>query len=292
MHLARDQEGSQSQRRRSAMTRVNILGLPIDNCTMDEALHKIVGYVEEHQFSFAATPNVDCVMKARKDPDLRNLYDKANLVVADGVPLLWASRLLGVPLQERVNGTDLFERTCELAAQRGYSVYLLGGNPGAARDASKRLSARLPGLRIAGWECPPYGFGQDVNENFKVQRRVRKSGAHILFLGFGTPKQEKWISKYGREAGVAFAVGVGISFSFVSGEIKRAPLWMQHVGLEWLWRLLKEPKRLWKRYLVEDIPFFYLLLVESANHLLGQFFRKPRESSEARRGRPGGVRTG
>jgi N-acetylglucosaminyldiphosphoundecaprenol N-acetyl-beta-D-mannosaminyltransferase len=246
------------------MSRVNILGLPIDNCTMHEALQKIVGYVEGHQFSFAATPNVDFVIKARKDPVLRDLYEKANLVVADGVPLLWASRMLGTPLQERINGTDLFERTCELAAERGYSVYLLGGNPGAARNACKKLVARLPELRIAGWECPPYGFGGDVDENLKVQARIRESGAQILFLGFGTPKQEKWISAYGREAGISFAVGVGISFSFVGGEIKRAPRWMQHGGLEWLWRLLKEPKRLWKRYLVEDIPFFYLLLVAFA----------------------------
>jgi N-acetylglucosaminyldiphosphoundecaprenol N-acetyl-beta-D-mannosaminyltransferase len=253
--------------------RVSVLGISIDNCSMREALDKIETLVDKRQFSYAVTPNVDHILKVRNDPDFREVYEKADLVVTDGVPLLWASRMLGTPLPERINGTDLFERTCELAAQRGYSVYLLGGNPGTARNACKRLSARLPELRIAGWECPPYGFGGDVSENLKVQARIRESGADILFVGLGAPKQEEWIFTYGKGAGVAFAVGVGVSFSFVGGDIRRAPLWMQHGGLEWLWRLLKEPGRLWKRYLVDDVAFFHLLLVASAKALVGRLAR-------------------
>lgn len=272
------------------MNRVKVLGLSIDNCTMHQALDKIAGYVEEHQFSYAVTPNVDHIIRARSDPGFLNVYKKANLVVADGVPLLWASRLLGPPLKERVAGADLFERTCELAAQRGYSVYLLGGNPGVASNACKKLSARLPDLRIAGWNCPPFGFGRNVGENLRVQALIRKSRADILFLALGTPKQEKWMFTYGRESGVAFAVGVGASFSFVAEEIKRAPLWMQHAGLEWMWRLMKEPRRLWRRYMVEDMPFFYFLFVESAKALIRRFGRKTWGYWGTRRSRPSGVR--
>lgn len=256
------------------MSRVSILGLYIDNYTMQEALDKIAGHVEKRRFSYAVTPNVDHIIKARHDSEFRHVYERADLVVADGVPLLWASRVLGDPLKERIAGADLFERTCELAAERGYSVYLLGGNPGSAWKACKRLSARLPELQIAGWDCPPYGFGGDVAENLKVQARIRESHADILFLGLGTPKQEKWVSIYGNGTGAAFAVGVGGSFSFVAGEISRAPLWMQHGGLEWLWRLLKQPRHLWKRYLVDDIPFFYLLLIESVNTLVKRLVQR------------------
>jgi N-acetylglucosaminyldiphosphoundecaprenol N-acetyl-beta-D-mannosaminyltransferase len=240
---------------------------------MEEVLDRIAAFVEERRFSYAVNPNVDHIIKLRNDPEFRKVYEDADLVVTDGVPLLWASRLLGVPLQERINGTDLFERTCELAAQRGYSIYLLGGNPGAAWGACKKLSARFPELKIAGWECHPYDFGGDVSENLEVQARILKSGADILFVGLGAPKQEKWIFSYGRRAGVAFGIGVGGSFSVVAGEVKRAPLWMQHRGFEWLWRLLKEPRRLWKRYLIEGMAFLRLLLVEFAKIVLRHLMR-------------------
>ena len=246
------------------MARVSVLGVSIDNCRMQEALDRIARFVEQHRFAYAVTPNVDHIIKCRNDPEFRGIYESAHLVVADGVPLLWASRLLGSPLQERVNGTDLFVQTCGLAAQRGYSIYLLGGNPGAARNACTKLSVRFPGLKVAGWECPPYGFGGNASDNLKVQATILKSGADILFVGLGAPKQERWIFSYGRGTGVAFAIGVGCSFSFVAGEIRRAPLWMQRRGLEWLWRLFSEPRRLWRRYLVEDMVFFRLLLAESA----------------------------
>jgi N-acetylglucosaminyldiphosphoundecaprenol N-acetyl-beta-D-mannosaminyltransferase len=244
----------------SSAERVDLLGLKIHNFSMAEALLAIVEIVERRRFAYAVTPNVDHTVKLRKSAQFREVYQKAELVVADGVPLVWASRMLGTPLKERINGTDLFERTCELAAERGYSVFLLGGSPGAAASACVKLMMRQPDLKIAGWDCPSYGFYKNEEQNKVVQSRIRESGADILFVGLGAPWQEQWMYDHAKDSGVSFAIGVGVSFSFVGELIPRAPAWMQRNGLEWLWRLCKEPRRLWKRYLLEDLPFFGMLL--------------------------------
>src|ERR1035438_6824570 len=245
------------------MSRVDILGTRVDNVSMAESLGRIATAVESDVYAYAVTPNVDHVMRLRRDGYFRKIYESADLVVPDGVPLVWASRLLGKSLKERVNGTDLFENACELAAERGYKLYLLGGNPGAAMKAGACLRIKYPTLRIVGSLCPEFGFDEDPSQNSKIQDQIRQSGADILFVGLGAPKQEQWIYQYARGSGVRFAVGIGISFSFVAGELSRAPVWMQRSGLEWLWRLISEPRRLWKRYLVEDMPFLLLILVAS-----------------------------
>jgi N-acetylglucosaminyldiphosphoundecaprenol N-acetyl-beta-D-mannosaminyltransferase len=244
----------------SSAERVQLLGLNIHNLTMTETLQAIKEIVECKRFSFAVTPNVDHTVKFSKCAQFREIYAKAGLVVADGVPLLWAARMLGTPLKERINGTDLFERTCQLAEQQGYSVFLLGGSPGAAAGACEKLALRHPHLKIAGWDCPAFGFYKNAEQNKEVQSKILESGADILFVGLGAPQQEQWMCDYAKGSGVVFAVGVGVSFSFVGGLIPRAPVWMQRNGLEWLWRLGKEPRRLSRRYLLEDLPFFAMLL--------------------------------
>jgi N-acetylglucosaminyldiphosphoundecaprenol N-acetyl-beta-D-mannosaminyltransferase len=248
--------------------RVDVLGVAIDNLSMPDVLERIGEFVEEGRFTYAVTPNVDHLVKLRRDVRFRQIYAKADLVVADGVPLLWASRMLGAPLKERINGTDLFELTCELAARRGYSVYLLGGSPGAAQSACERLREKHPDLKIAGWCCPPHGFHEDEAQNESIRKDILRTGANILFVGLGAPKQENWMHSYAKRTGVAFAIGVGVSFSFVSGEIARAPVWMQRHGFEWLWRLINEPRRLWKRYLIDDIAFLGLLVTALARRCL------------------------
>ena len=256
------------------MARISLLGTEIDNISMNQALTRIAEAVAARHFSYAVTPNVDHVMQLRTDPELRTVYGEADMVLADGVPLVWASKVLGTPLKERINGTDLFERTCEAAARCGHSIFLLGGNPGAAVNAASRLNGLYPDLRIAGCSCPERGFHVDSVQNQSIQDEIRKSGADILIVGLGAPKQEKWIYNYARESGVAFAVGIGISFSFVAGQIRRAPLWMQRHGLEWLWRLIAEPRRLWKRYLLNDIPFISLVLWNWIQHHIDQQKRR------------------
>jgi N-acetylglucosaminyldiphosphoundecaprenol N-acetyl-beta-D-mannosaminyltransferase len=240
--------------------RVDVLGLKIHNLTMAETLAAVREIVERKRYCYAVTPNVDHAVKFNKSAQFRELYAKAELVVPDGVPLLWAARMLGTPLKERINGTDLFEGTCELAEQRGYAVFLLGGSPGAAASACENLSQRHPALNIAGWDCPPMGFYKSEDQNRAVQKKIQESGADILFVGLGAPQQERWMCDFGEGSGVSLALGVGVSFSFVGGLISRAPAWMQRNGLEWLWRLGKEPRRLSRRYLLEDLPFFWLLL--------------------------------
>lgn len=241
------------------MARIEILGTSIDNLTLEEVLDRIGECIEKRESLFAVTPNVDHLMKLRKDPELRSIYRSADLVLADGVPLLWASRLLGAPLRERINGTDLFERLCEAAAERHYSVYLLGGNPGTAERSADTLSRRNPRLRVAGWHCPSVGFESSTSACKQVCEQIQRAHADILFVALGAPKQEKWIHKHVRATGVTFAIGIGISFSLVSGEMRRAPRCMQRLGFEWLWRLCTEPRRLWKRYLVDDMPFIALI---------------------------------
>jgi N-acetylglucosaminyldiphosphoundecaprenol N-acetyl-beta-D-mannosaminyltransferase len=259
-----------SHSRLESAPRVHLLGLEIHNLTMAETLAAIGEIMERGRFAYAVTPNVDHVVKLRNSATFRQLYAAATLALADGVPLLWASRMLGTPLKERINGTDLFERTCAFAAERGYSIFLLGGSPGAAAAASEKLMFRHPELKIAGLDCPPYGFYKSAEQNEIVQKKIRESGAEILFVGLGAPQQEQWMYDHAEGSGVCFAVGVGVSFSFVGGLIPRAPLWMQRSGLEWLWRLGKEPKRLWKRYLLEDLPFFGMLLRAMVKRMYAQ----------------------
>ena len=239
--------------------KVAILEQEIDAVTYDEVLAHIDRVVAARRFSYCVTANVDHLMKLRRDPEFRVVYRGADLVVPDGVPLLWAARWLGTPLKGRVNGTALFERIAEHAARRGYALFFLGGAGDSARLAADRLAARHPGLRVVGVSAPPLGFDAEERQNAELWRQIAASGADILIVGLGAPKQEKWIANHARHSGVCFAVGVGVSFSLVAGTIARAPAWMQRWGFEWLWRLSQEPGHLWRRYLIEDMPFFWLV---------------------------------
>lgn len=238
---------------------VEIMETWIDNVSMTEAVQRVEELMEERDFSYTVTPNVDHLIRLREDETFRRVYERADLVVPDGVPLLWASRVLGTNLKERVNGTDMFLHLTALAARRGYSIYLLGGAPGTAAASAQVLQDRFEGLRIAGVSCPPLGFHQRPDENNAVVAEVSRAKPDLLFVGLGAPKQEKWIVNNGPETGARHAVGIGGSFSMVSGDIRRAPPWAQQSGLEWLWRLGHEPGRLWRRYLVEDAPFLWYL---------------------------------
>lgn len=241
--------------KRTRRDQVQIMEAWIDNVTMDEALQRVEQLMVERDFSYTVTPNVDHLIKLREDEDFRKVYALADLIVPDGVPLLWASRVLGTALKERVNGTDMFLRLSALSAERGYAVYLLGGAPGSAAATARILEERFPGVVIAGHACPPLGFHEVPEQNAAVIDAVARAQPDLLFVGLGAPKQEKWISTYGRLSGARHAVGIGGSFSMVSGAIQRAPEWAQRSGLEWMWRLAHEPERLWKRYLIEDLPF-------------------------------------
>jgi N-acetylglucosaminyldiphosphoundecaprenol N-acetyl-beta-D-mannosaminyltransferase len=242
--------------------KVTICGTAVDNVTMAEAVERIAGLVAAGEPSFVVTPNVDHIVRLQHDDGFRRAYADASLVLADGSPLLWASRVLGSPLAERVTGSDLFPELCRRAAERSWSVYFFGGRPGAAEEAGVRMRARFPGLAVAGTDCPPLGFERDPAVDAACVRRIREARPDILFVGLGAPKQEKWIHAHRADLGVPVSVGIGVTFDFVAGMVRRAPLWLQRAGLEWLWRLLMEPGKLWRRYLIDDTRFFRLVLAQ------------------------------
>ncbi len=237
--------------------RVRLAGIEIDNLSMAETLARVEALSASDEPSYVVTPNVDHLVKLQRDEEFRRIYKDAALVLADGVPLLWASRLLGQPLKEKVSGSDLFVEVCALAAERSLRVFLLGGRPGAAQMAADRLVKDHPGLEVCGIYCPYFGFERDEAENARIVQAIRGARPNILFVGLGAPKQERWIHRHREALGVPVSIGVGISFEFVAGLVRRAPRWMQRVGLEWSWRLLMEPRRLWRRYLLEDPKFLY-----------------------------------
>lgn len=253
--------------------RVAIDRIQIDPVTMQGAIERIAKAIEslESPSLHVATPNAQFVQIARRNGRFAGIVNNAGLSVADGVPLVWASRLLGHRLPCRVNGTDLMVRVCEESALRGWSVYLLGGRPGAADAAARVLEEKYPGLRVAGTDCPPMGFNEDAKLDSAVSNRVLAASPNVLFVGLGAPKQELWIDDH-RALPARVIIGVGGSFELVAGVIGRAPLLLQKTGLEWFWRLGMEPGRLWKRYLIGNTLFVLLVL--------RQYFGKRRRFQE------------
>lgn len=240
--------------------KLNLLGVPIDNVTMEETIYYIEKCISERYAKSIFIPNVDCLIKLQKDSDFRNAYRSCDMVLPDSHLFLWAGEFLRTPFKEKVSGSDLLPRFCEVAAEKGYKVFFLGAAPGVAKRAAEILKQKNPGLKVVGTYSPPYGFETAENENQKIINMIKLAKPDVLFVGLGAPKQEKWIYKYKKQYQVPVSIGVGASFDFVAGNVKRAPRWISNHGFEWLWRLIQEPKRLWKRYLIDDIPFFYLIL--------------------------------
>jgi N-acetylglucosaminyldiphosphoundecaprenol N-acetyl-beta-D-mannosaminyltransferase len=247
--------------------KIDIANVMINNVSMVEALTIIEDMIENMSAASIVTPNVDHIVKLQKDEEFRSAYHDAALVLADGVPLLWAARFLGTPLKEKISGSDLFPKVCGVAAEKGYRLFFCGGREGAADTAKAVLETKYPGLKVVGTYCPPFGFEADEKENSKIIQLIKDVKPDILFVGLGAPKQEKWINKYEKQYQVPVSIGIGVSFEFVAGMVKRAPLWMQKIGLEWFWRIMMEPGRLWRRYLVDDMEFFGLVLKQKYNVL-------------------------
>jgi N-acetylglucosaminyldiphosphoundecaprenol N-acetyl-beta-D-mannosaminyltransferase len=248
---------------------VNICGIGVDRYSLDEAVNDIVNHVEFNKSpEYVVTPNAHHIVLLQRDAKFRQIYQQARWVVPDGVSLLWAAKFLNTPLAGRVNGTDLFEQLCAVSAERNLKVFLLGGRPGAAEQAARVLKARYPALKIVGTYCPPYGFHLDLEEQEKINSIIQEAAPDLLFVGLGAPKQEYWIYNNCQKVNVPVSLGIGVSFELVSDMVKRAPKWMQKSGLEWLFRLLMEPGRLWQRYLVTNVAFIVLVLRQKLKLLL------------------------
>jgi N-acetylglucosaminyldiphosphoundecaprenol N-acetyl-beta-D-mannosaminyltransferase len=239
---------------------VSIAGVRIDAIGFDEVVDRIVAHARANGApAYVVTPNTHHVTMLQSDAKLRRVYEEAFLSVPDGVPLLWAGKLLGEPLRGRVNGTDLFEALCAKAAHDGLRVFLLGGREGAAEAARAVLEARNPGLSVSGTYCPPLGFEHDREECARIVAAIDDAHPHLLFVGLGAPKQEYWMYDNRASLSVPMSLGIGVSFEFVGGVVRRSPVWMQRAGLEWFYRLITEPKRMWRRYLVCNVAFCALV---------------------------------
>ncbi|MCI0329540.1 MAG: WecB/TagA/CpsF family glycosyltransferase [candidate division Zixibacteria bacterium] len=247
---------------RNQPQRVSLLGVQIDPLPLEKFMRKLEERLRSGRGAYVVTPNVDHLLRLKKDGHFREIYRQASFVVPDGMPLVWASRWLGKPLPERITGADLFPRLCELAARRGHSIFLLGSTTDVCRRAAARLRREHRKLKIAGHYSPPFGFEKCRDEMEKIVRVLKRTKPDIVFVGLGAPKQEKLIYHLRSKVPARLFLGVGAAFDFYSGEKKRAPLWAQKAGLEWAFRLLAEPKRLWKRYLVDDPRFFWWVVKE------------------------------
>lgn len=235
------------------MARIKFMNTDIDNLTMAETLNEIDKLIQKKNCSYVVTPNVDHIVRLEKDEELQKVYKNASLILTDGKPLIWISKWYKTPIKEKISGSDLFPKVCELAANKNYTMYLLGAAEGVADTAARNLMKKYPGLNIVGTYSPPFGFEKNEQEMNKIKAQIQNVHPDILIVGLGCPKQEKFMYYHCKELGVPISFGLGASIDFEAGNIKRAPKWMSNHGLEWLYRFSKEPKRLFKRYFVDDI---------------------------------------
>jgi N-acetylglucosaminyldiphosphoundecaprenol N-acetyl-beta-D-mannosaminyltransferase len=237
----------------AGMRRLRIGDVWVDVVDSRGALEAIERLVDAGQGGSVFTPNVDHVVKASRNPAFRAAYGRVSLSLADGMPLIWASHLLGSPLPERVAGSDMLVPVLQLAARRKYRVYLLGGAPGVAEQTARLLSETLS-IVVVGWDDARIAMDGSDPSDASIAR-ARAARPDLILVALGPPKQELWIDRAHGHVGSAVSLGVGASLDFLVGKYKRAPRWMARTGLEWLYRLLQEPRRLWRRYLVEGPRF-------------------------------------
>jgi N-acetylglucosaminyldiphosphoundecaprenol N-acetyl-beta-D-mannosaminyltransferase len=243
---------------------IELEGLKLHVVREAQCVERIVEVSAQGRGGWIVTPNLDHLRLLTRDAGLRALYARADLSVADGMPLVWACRLQRTPVPGRVAGSDLIWSLSAAASERGLSVFLLGGDPGTADEAAARLRSLWPTLRVAGTACPPPGFEHQDGAVDELARRLVAARPDLVYVALGTPKQELLIDRLRATLPAAWWMGVGAGFTFVAGRVPRAPGWIRKLGLEWLHRLLHEPRRLARRYLVDDLPFGAALMARCA----------------------------
>ena len=220
---------------------------------MDEAIADIEQLIAKDKKSYVVAINVDVVMKIENDSYLKEITDKADMVLVDGKPLVWIAKWHKHPVKAKISGSDLVPLLCEVAAKKGYSVYIIGGKDGIAEQAKTKLKEQLPGINIVGTYAPPLGFEKDERELEKINAMISEAHPDVLIACFGCPKQEKWIYENYLKYDAKVSVCAGATVDFLAGNVNRAPRWMSEHGLEWFYRFLQEPKRLFKRYFIDDM---------------------------------------
>jgi N-acetylglucosaminyldiphosphoundecaprenol N-acetyl-beta-D-mannosaminyltransferase len=257
---------------------VVVLGIPFKDVSFNDVVEWVNQRVRSRCPGYIATANMDFIMQAWRDPEQQRILLEADLVVADGIPIVWLSRLMGFGLKERVTGSDLVPMFAKLCAREGFSLYGLGGAPGVAEKAMECLSQRYPGLRVAGCYSPPKADVLAMN-NAEILSKLEAADPDILLVAFGAPKQEKWVNMHIREWRVPVSIGIGGSLDFLAGAQKRAPRIIQKCALEWLWRMMSDPPRLFKRY-ISNIFFFSIALIKLFVLRYGPSGKMPRVMSD------------
>lgn len=235
--------------------------MPIDVLTFDAALEAIGQLVAEKKGGYVVTPNIDHVVLADSNEAFKASYQDASLSLVDGQPLVWASRLLGEQLPEKISGADLILPLMDMAAKRKWRVYFMGAGPGVAEKAAEEVRLRY-GTNIVGCDAPKVSVDPDASENAEAIAKIRKAKPDVVLVALGAPKQEIWMHRCMPQYAPAIALGIGAGLDFIAGTVKRAPPWMSKNGLEWAYRLSREPRRMWRRYLIND-PKFLLILART-----------------------------
>ena len=248
---------------RGAAKRVNVLGVGVSAVSMQQALDTMAGWIETREPHYVCVSGVHGVMESHRDESLRRIHNAAGLVTPDGMPLAWLGRAFGGAHVQRVYGPDLMLAFCSAFAGRGYRHFFYGGGDGVPERLAARLRERIPSLQVAGCYSPPFR-ALTAEEDDALAQRNNESAADVVWVGLSTPKQERWMHAHVARLTAPALVGVGAAFDFHAGMKRQAPRWMQRSGLEWLFRLLTEPRRLWRRYLRNNPEFVVRLLVQAA----------------------------
>lgn len=241
------------------MEKQPLLNTYVNNVDMEETVAEIERLIAEKKKSYVVAINVDVVMKIEKDPYLKKITDEADMVIVDGKPLVWIAKWHKKPIKAKISGSDMVPVVLERAARKGYSVFIIGGKDGVAERAKENIERDNPGIIIKGTYAPPMGFENNKRELAHINELISKASPDILIACFGCPKQEKWIYENYKKYDATVSICAGATVDFLAGNINRAPKWMSEHGLEWFYRFTQEPKRMFKRYFVDDVKIIGLV---------------------------------
>lgn len=241
------------------MEKQPLLNTYVNNVDMRETINAIESMIKDGDKHYVVAINVDVVMKIEEDVYLKEITDNADMVLVDGKPLVWIARWHKHPVKAKISGSDLVPILCKVAAKKGYSIFIIGGKDGIADQAKQKLEEKHPGIKIVGTYAPPFGFEKDEGELNKINEIIIEAHPDLLIACFGCPKQEKWIYENFKKYDAKISLCAGATVDFLAGNVNRAPKWMSEHGFEWFYRFLQEPKRMFKRYFVDDMKIFGLI---------------------------------
>lgn len=242
------------------MKKQALLNTYINNLDMQETVEIIEKMIGLKKKSYVVPINVDVVIKIEHDPYLKKIIDNADVVLVDGKPLIWISGICGKKIKAKVSGSDLVPMLCKVAAKKGYKIFIIGGKEGIAEQAKNNLEKNYPKIHIVGTYAPPFGFEKNKEELEKINHLISQVHPDLLITCFGCPKQEKWIYENMMNYDAKVSICAGATVDFLAGKVKRAPRWMSEYGLEWFYRFLQEPRRMFKRYFIDDIKVLKLII--------------------------------